>query len=68
MLMFRGKVISPNLHVIKVIYNYFDYLSSITPISGTTVYFANTLLSYDWATIANLALMSEWFLSTIVRV
>jgi len=47
MLMFRGKVISPNLHVIKVIYNYFDYLSSITPISGTTVYFANTLLSYD---------------------
>jgi hypothetical protein len=58
-LIFNGRVISPNLHVIRVIYNYFDYLSSITPIYGDTEYFASTLLYSDCGTIANLALISE---------
>jgi hypothetical protein len=58
-LIFNGRVISPNLHVIRVIYNSFDSLSSITPIYGDTEYLARTLLYSDCGTIANLALISE---------
>lgn len=45
--MLRGSVISPSLHVINVIYNYLDSLSSMTPAYGETEYLASTLLSSD---------------------
>lgn len=64
-LTFKGKVISPNLEVINVIWSYFEDFSSIIPDSGETVYLASTFDSYDWGIMLNFALISEWLFNII---
>ncbi len=62
MFRYKGRVISPSLHVMSVISSSFDSLSSMTPYSGITEYLAKTFDSSDWGTTWNLAFKSELFL------
>lgn len=68
MLTWSGKVIYPSFDVINVICSSLDDFSSMTPNSGSTVYFARTLDYYDCGMILNLAFISEWLFRIIVFV